>query len=256
MKEYTFFTDLDNTLIYSYKHEIGEQKKSVELYQGRWISYMTNETGSLLRRIREKCPVVPITTRTIEQYERIDLGVGDFPYALTCNGGVLLINGQEDNQWYQESLKLVASATGQLKAAFDYLEKDPRRTFETRLIRDLFVFTKCDCPEQVVEDLKTTLDLSLVEVFHNGVKVYVVPITLNKGNAVTRFTKRFLVKKTLATGDSEFDVSMLNSVDIGIAPVALNREFALCGHVELVPEEELFSEGALRRIWEILAGKA
>ena len=152
MKEYTFFTDLDNTLIYSYKHEIGEQKKSVELYQGRWISYMTNETESLLRRIREKCPVVPITTRTIEQYERIDLGVGDFPYALTCNGGVLLINGQEDDQWYQESLKLVASATGQLKAAFDYLEKDPRRTFETRLIRDLFVFTKCDCPEQVVED--------------------------------------------------------------------------------------------------------
>ena len=47
MKEYTFFTDLDNTLIYSYKHEIGEQKKSVELYQGRWISYMTNETESL-----------------------------------------------------------------------------------------------------------------------------------------------------------------------------------------------------------------
>lgn len=252
MIKYAFFTDLDNTLIYSYKHEIGTEKKPVELYQGRWISFMTFKTESLLRQIREKCPVIPITTRTIEQYERIDLGAGAFPYALTCNGGILLIDGQEDEQWYQESLKLVASATGQLKAAFEYLEKDPRRTFETRLIRDLFVFTKCDCPEQVVEDLKKTLDLSLVEVFHNGVKVNVVPVELSKGNAVSRFKKRFLVEKTLAAGDSEFDVSMLNCVDVGVAPEALSKEFPLSEHVTPAPEAELFSEGALRRIWEAL----
>ena len=39
-----FHTDLDNTLIYSYKHDIGPQKRNVELYQGREISYITEET--------------------------------------------------------------------------------------------------------------------------------------------------------------------------------------------------------------------
>ena len=39
-----FFCDLDNTLIYSYKHEIGSKKRCVELYQGREISFMTEQT--------------------------------------------------------------------------------------------------------------------------------------------------------------------------------------------------------------------
>ena len=42
-----FFTDLDNTLIYSYKRDIGDAKRCVEVYQGREISFMTNtKTGA------------------------------------------------------------------------------------------------------------------------------------------------------------------------------------------------------------------
>ena len=37
-------TDLDNTLIYSYKHELGNEKRNVELYQGREISFITEKT--------------------------------------------------------------------------------------------------------------------------------------------------------------------------------------------------------------------
>ena len=36
-----FFTDLDNTLIYSYRRDIGRDKVCVELYQGREISFVT-----------------------------------------------------------------------------------------------------------------------------------------------------------------------------------------------------------------------
>ena len=43
-----FMSDLDNTLIYSYKHEIGEEKTCVEIYQDREISYMTNRSCELL----------------------------------------------------------------------------------------------------------------------------------------------------------------------------------------------------------------
>ena len=71
-----FCSDLDNTLIYSYKHEIGSDKKCVEIYQGREVSYMTNRSCELLRQVRERMLFVPTTTRTVEQYGRVTFGHG------------------------------------------------------------------------------------------------------------------------------------------------------------------------------------
>ena len=47
-------TDLDNTLIYSYKHDIGIQKRNVEIYQGREISYITDKTYDLLKKVKKE----------------------------------------------------------------------------------------------------------------------------------------------------------------------------------------------------------
>lgn len=38
-----FCTDLDNTIIYSYKHNIGNDKINVEIYEDREISYITKK---------------------------------------------------------------------------------------------------------------------------------------------------------------------------------------------------------------------
>ena len=78
--------------------------------------------------------VVPTSTRTIEQYERIRLGVGRFPYALVCNGGILLINGERDPEWYKDSLKNIKESRDELDKAIKFLEKDIRRSFELRFI--------------------------------------------------------------------------------------------------------------------------
>lgn len=59
--------DLDNTLIYSYKHDIGINKRNVEIYQGREISFITEKTYGLLKKIREKFLVIPTTKPTKEQ---------------------------------------------------------------------------------------------------------------------------------------------------------------------------------------------
>ena len=47
-------TDLDQTLIYSYKHEIGKEKRCVELYQGREVSFLTEKTYQLLSELKKK----------------------------------------------------------------------------------------------------------------------------------------------------------------------------------------------------------
>ena len=124
-----FHSDLDNTMIYSYKHDIGNEKRCVEIYQGREISYVTDRTHELLRQVQDRVLFVPTTTRTTEQYRRIDLGIGPVRYALTCNGGVLLVDGQEDETWYLESLVQIRESRDELARAERLLEEDPRRSF-------------------------------------------------------------------------------------------------------------------------------
>ena len=240
-----FNTDLDNTMIFSYKHDIGLDKMNVELYQGREISFITKKTHDMLLQVKEKVLFVPTTTRTVEQYQRIDLGIGDIKYALACNGGVLLIDGVEDDAWYQESLALVKDSNEELKKAEELLEVEKRRTFELRNIKGLFIFTKCDEPENVVEYLKGELDTDKVEVFNNGVKVYVVPKNLSKGNAIIRFKKYMNGDMVIAAGDSEFDITMFDKADVAIAPKALAEEFDLPEKTICMPESKVFSEEVL-----------
>lgn len=249
-----FCSDLDNTLIYSYKHEIGDRKICVELYQGREISFMTAQSYRMLKEVTEKTLFVPVTTRTMEQYERIDLGIGIPPYALICNGGVLLVKGREDDDWYRESLAMVSGCRKELAAAEKMLNEDQDRSFEVRNIRELFLFTKSDKPERSAAALKKSLDLTLVDVFCNGVKVYVVPKQLSKGNAVRRFRKRVDANMVAAAGDSEFDVPMLKEADAAIAPAGLAERFDGLKGAVLAQEGVVFSDYMLEYMQQLIGG--
>lgn len=248
-----FHTDLDNTIIYSYKHDIGSDKINVELYQGREISFISKQTFALLQEVKQKMLIVPTTTRTIEQYNRINLSVGDFKYALTCNGGILLVDGTSDEDWYKKSLDLVKESNEIIGVASKYLEKCPARYFELRYIEKLFLFTKCTEPEKVVADLIQVLDSELVDVFNNGDKVYVVPRKLSKGMAIRRFKEYIKADYIIAAGDSEFDISMVTEADKGIVPYHFIKEY----HVEAkaglweAPKDALFSEEVLKKCLEI-----
>lgn len=245
-----FNSDLDNTLIYSYKHDIGEDKICVEIYEGREVSFMTKKSYQLLKFIQEKVVFVPTTTRTIEQYNRIDFGIGIPKYALVCNGGVLLEDGRENEEWYKKSWELVEDCMGELKKAENCLEHDEHRIFEIRNIKGLFIFTKSSEPHRSVERLKELLNLSLVDVFYNGVKVYVVPKKLSKGKAVKRFQKYLGADMIITAGDSEFDVSMLREADIAIAPKELLEQNPILNETVCAAAETVFSDAILEYVSE------
>ena len=215
--------DMDNTIIYSYKRNIGENKLNVELYNGREISFISEKTHDLLKKVSEKMTIIPTSTRTEEQYKRIDLDIGIVPYALVCNGGVLLVNGKRDREWYLESLQMIRNSRPEMEKAQQILAGDSRRKFELRFLDELFIFTKCEKPEEVVEDLQAKLTTKLVDVFHNGEKVYVVPVNLSKGMAVRRLRKRLQPAYIIAAGDSEFDVSMVEESDLGLVPAGFKE---------------------------------
>ena len=240
-------TDLDNTIIYSYKHDIGNEKMNVELYKEREISFITKQTFELLKKVKEEFLVIPTSTRTIEQYERINLKIGTFKYALVCNGSVLLVDGKKDKDWYEESLRLAKPSNLEVKKALEYLENDKRRTFELRYIEDLFVFTKCYKSETVVNELRKHLDKSLVNVFNNKEKVYVLPTLLSKGKAIERLKKYLKVEFIIAAGDSEFDISMVEAANMGLVPYGFKSEFNIKSDICEMGKEGLFSEQLLRK---------
>lgn len=247
-----FNVDMDNTVIYSYKHDIGNEKKCAEIYEGREISFMTYKTQELLREISEQILVIPTTTRTREQYERIDLGIGKIPYALVCNGGVLLVDGEEDDKWYKESIEIIKDSHEQLKTAIELLDEDVNRSFEVRFIRDLFVFTKSAKPEETIKMLMGKLDTSKVDVMSNGVKVYVVPKELSKGNAIIRLKERLGADKVFAAGDSEFDISMLQCADVAIAPASLDFNNTKDNEIVRMSDNDLFSENVMEYVYKNL----
>ena len=244
-----FTTDLDNTLIYSYKHDIGKYKLCAEIYQGREVSFITTDTYRMLNQVRQKIAVVPVTTRTIEQYERIDLGMGKLPYALVCNGGILLKDGKEDAEWYRDTLEMISESSGEIQKAVHALENDENVCFEVRYIRELFVFTKSSEPEKTAELLRKTVDPDKADVFTNGVKVYAVPKGLDKGTAVQRLKKYIGADTVIAAGDSEFDIPMLEVADYAICPAELSvgrkNHTVFC--------KELLSECMLKTLLEIIS---
>ena len=240
-------TDLDNTIIYSYKHDIGNEKMNVEIYKEREISFISNHTYELLKKVNEEFLIIPTSTRTIEQYERIDLKIGTFKYALVCNGSVLLVDGKKDKDWYKESLRLAKPSNLEVKKALEYLENDKRRTFELRYIEDLFVFTKCYKSETVVNELREYLDKNLVSVFNNKEKVYVLPTSLSKGKAIERLRKYLKAEFIIAAGDSEFDISMVEAADVGLVPYGFKSEFNIKSDIYEMGKERLFSEQLLSK---------
>lgn len=245
-----FNSDLDNTIIYSYKHDIGKDAACAEIYQGREISFMTAYSRALLKRISSMLRFVPTTTRTIEQYKRIELGIGEPEYALVCNGGTLLVRGERDEDWRLQSLELIKDSRTELERAEALLKKDRNIILDVRNIDGLFLFTKSEKPEDTIEGLAGVLDTGLVDLFSNGTKVYVVPKELNKGRAVRRLRERLGAEFVIAAGDSKFDIPMLLEADRAFAPAALAE--GIRGHSGLIAisEEKLFSDELLKHILE------
>lgn len=245
-----FISDLDNTMIYSYKKDIGSSKVLVETKDGKELSYMTRKSYDLLSDVREQYCFVPSTTRSLEQYLRIRLNDKWLPqYALVSNGGNLLYNNKIDDNWYKASLKLIENAERELFKSIEILSNDKHIIFEVRKVDGLFVFTKTDDVNYSMQNLKEKLDLNVVDVYNNGSKVYVLPKTLNKGMAIDRIKKLTGIEYVVCAGDSEFDIPMLLAADFAFVPQDLHSEMIMKKTDKIiVNNNNIFSDAILTNL--------
>lgn len=244
-----FHCDLDNTLIYSYKKDIGTEKIMVELYEGREISFMTKKSHDLLKQVVEKVEFVPTTTRNQEQYQRIDLGLSVPKFALVANGGVLLVDGVVDESWYQESLGFLSPYLEVMKKGEALLRRDSEVYLQVRWVDGLFLYGKSHKPEVTRKMLEDSLNMSGLEVHLNGDKVYLLPEIMSKGMNVKRFCEKYSVAKSYVAGDSLFDCTMLACGDVSFAPFEL-KEYGENWNIS--PQNTLFSEDFLEKMLPML----
>lgn len=236
MDNLILFSDLDSTLIFSAKRkQVGDIV--IEFKDGEPISCITARQAELFPRLAN---VVPVTTRSVEQYRRIEFARFGFSpkYALCDNGGTLLVNGETDEDWAEWSRNIAAECSDELSRFRELLELDPRRSFEVRTVDGLFLFTKSREPQKTLEYLGQG---ETCESFFTGEKVYVVPKKLSKGAAVKRLAERLELSEFAAAGDSLMDLPMLSAADTAVFTENVPAEL-VTARTKIVKPRERFPE--------------
>ncbi|UQZ34464.1 hydrolase [Paenibacillus sp. PK3_47] len=224
-----YASDLDRTLIYSLGAlKVPEDSPGLvpaEIIDGRNASYISQGALDLLRELTASVIFMPVTTRTIAEYRRINLFQETIipDYAVTSNGGNILVSGDVDLEWRAHIGRLVG-----LNSA----EAGEVRTMVRAVVRPEWIISERYCDElfytyMVYRDL-----LPLDEINHmaerlneigwkvslQGRKLYVVPEAVNKSDAIIHVRRTVHSEPMVASGDSLLDKCLLESADYAIAP--------------------------------------
>ena len=213
-----FATDLDNTMIFSHRVVNGFENDvcCVEYYNGKPITYMTPTSIEKLKNLMSKIYLIPITTRSVSQFERIEF----FPsaeFAVVDNGGTILHNGVPHQGWEDYISNILKKYD--FENVIKVFSKLPNLTLQPRLVDGKFVFAKSDNIDLCKQILQTKLNTKIWQLSFQGSKIYAIPMEITKGNAL-KFINNNLIKDKLvvSAGDSNLDISMLEYSDISIIP--------------------------------------
>ena len=214
-------TDLDQTLIYSPgAASRGPQRDArvVELLDGKVISLLSSRTERDLRELQPRAVLVPATTRTRAQFERVDQPAGT-RYAIVASGGGILVDGEPDLAWAASVLAELRSTASPLAEVHELLDGWRSREWLLRVrgADDMFLVAAVDPDLLGVEELADIAGQCARHgwrALHQGRKLYVVPNELGKTAAVAHVAERVAEQSgraptVLAAGDTLLDWSMM-----------------------------------------------
>lgn len=214
-----FATDLDGTCIF-FNRQLTDVKGFIEIDNHKsYRGYMHERLYQELPESNRQRWFVPVTTRSIEQYQRIALPIQPV-LALTSNGGRLFVNGIEDETWFQESLEFVSECVTEL-------QKSQRILGNPVFVDNCFYYKKHTSEEFAKRNelyLKVYGDETKVSIHRKQKKVYVIPKGLEKGNAIRRLIEKYKFTSVWAAGDSSLDTSMLQIAEKVIPVIDLKEK--------------------------------
>lgn len=236
-----FASDLDNTLLFSYKHRM-ENDICTEILAEKEQGFMTPYTIEKLKEVCENTIFCAVTTRSIEQFERIQWRDGSAPrYAAVSNGGNLLCDGIPDMQWNRSSQQQVDSYRKELLDLQEQLSKDPE-FIRCRIVDDTYLFMYCAPSVDPKTKAAQMQEITSMQVALSGKKIYFFPEGIDKGNTIKRLREMLQPDVVIAAGDSIIDVPMLNEADYALVPDKEMASVLKCGNIMITPDGERFSD--------------
>lgn len=224
-----YASDLDRTLIYSLG-AIGVPENTpglipAEIIEGKTRSYISQQALNQLLEITTRVIFIPVTTRTIQQYKRINLFQETVipDYAVTSNGGNILIGGVVDKEWRESIGRLVARHSAGAEEVRTYIKAVVREDWiiSENYCDDLFysfMVYRDQLPLDEITNLSDRLYNLGWRVSLQGRKLYAVPAAVNKSDAILHLRRTVRSEPMVASGDSLLDKSLLDSADYAIAP--------------------------------------
>lgn len=219
--------DLDKTLIFSARSlhlptdVPAPELVEVERLDGAPLSFATARELHLLAELDRAAVVVPVTTRTLAQYRRVDLGLRP-RFAIAANGGHVLVDGTPDPDWAAAVADAVAAACAPLAEMLVLAERfaAPGWARTVRAADDLFVYLVAHERPAIPDLTEFAADAAAAgwAVSMQGRKVYLVPSLLTKQRAVDEVARRAGTGLRLAAGDSVLDIPMLLAADAAVRP--------------------------------------
>ena len=259
MKEILLACDVDNTLIHSWKHR-KEGDLCIEYIGEREQGYMSLMAAQRYSSLPNNILLVPVTTRSVEQYRRI-LWPGRLEpdLAVTTNGAILL--GPRDDPgadisdichaWVSQSRSMYVP----YRQAMDELREillASGRCLRVRMVDDLYLFAYCEEGQDPMDAVPESAFGTGLKIVSSGRKIYFLPPMFNKGEAVRRLEDLLRPSMILAAGDTEIDLPMAEPADRMFIPEKL---YNACGSdlpqtvrekLRICPEGADFSEFVLR----------
>lgn len=213
--------DLDRTVIYSNKFLEMHPTKSNIIRVEKTTSNESFISVSVIEAIQRAkdlgiC-IVPITSRSIEEYKRISIPGVSFEYAVTSAGGVILHNGEIDQEWASHiDCWINPDAMESLMSSLNSMDG---ATFKSKVVNGIYVFTKvgdinkakCELPR--IRETHPSFDIQM-----DKHKVYATSYKINKGEALMWLGQKLNADYIYAFGDSMMDVSMILAGDKGFTP--------------------------------------
>ena len=256
-------TDLDQTLIYS-RNAIrsltsGEAEPDltcVELLNGDPTSFMTGAAARELEVLAARLPVVPVTTRSVEQTARVGLPGPPPPFIVCANGGRVLVDGIPDPTHSSRVAQVLADGGAPLREVVDevlkpILELVPQSChLRFREVEDLFGYAVHDAkmPDDLLAQARGGLERRGWRVVEQGRKVYFLPQSLTKVRGAAAVVEQLGAELVLAAGDSLLDLEVLELADRAICP----RHGALASHPSAGRKIELTASTGLRAGEEVV----
>lgn len=218
-----YATDLDRTLIFSkrflesYNTDI-QDVDIAEMKNDNVISYISPKVKHKLSTLnnRDDIEIIPVTTRSIEEYNRVDIGINT-KYAIVSCGGTILKDGNTIPEW-EDYVNSHLYRWDLIQAKMD-LEDFTCITQEVKIRDNKFLFTKISDKEKYdIEIAPLIVKYPNLRFIRQGYKVYGISNDISKEIALRWLYKYLNGDKLVASGDGELDLGMLAIANYAIIP--------------------------------------